>query len=174
MSYHSRCPNNQRKFHASDYDEKRPELNGKQKRILADYDNAVLCNDSVVDQICKRFENEDAIVIYMPDHGEECYEGTRNFICRNHSAQIDYDLAHYEFDIPFWIWCSHKYAVKHPEILNEIVMSRQRRLMTGAAASAAVSGRIYAPDYHDEYNVLSPKYDENARAYRKAPPIMIS
>jgi heptose-I-phosphate ethanolaminephosphotransferase len=161
VSYHSRCPNNQRKFHASDYDEKRPELNGKQKRILADYDNAVLYNDSVVDQICKRFENEDAIVIYMPDHGEECYEGTRNFICRNHSAQIDYDLAHYEFDIPFWIWCSHKYAVKHPEILNEIVMSRQRRLMTDALPHLLLYlAGIYAPDYHDEYNVLSPKYDE--------------
>lgn len=161
VNYRQRSPNDRKKFHAADYDEKRPELNGKQKRILADYDNAVLYNDSVVDQICKLYENQDAIVIYMPDHGEECYEGTRNFICRNHSANIDYDLAHYEFDIPFWIWCSHKYAVKRPEILNEIVMARQRRLMTDALPHLLLYlAGIYAPDYHEEYNILSPKYDE--------------
>ena len=31
------------------------------------------------------------------------------FICRNHSAEIDWPLAHYEFEIPFWIYCSPKY-----------------------------------------------------------------
>ena len=76
---------------------KRADLNEQRRSILADYDNAVLYNDSIVYQIVKRFENKDAIVIYMPDHGEECYEGNRGFICRNHSAAIDYDLARYEF-----------------------------------------------------------------------------
>ena len=46
------------------------------------------------------FENQEAIIIYMPDHGEECFEGNRGFICRKHSAAIDYDLARYEFEIP--------------------------------------------------------------------------
>ena len=162
VNYRLRSPNKQKKFHASDYDEKRPELNDKQKHILADYDNAVLYNDSIVDQICKLFEGKDAIVIYMPDHGEECYEGKRNFICRNHSAQIDYDLAHYEFDIPFWIWCSHKYAVRHPKILNEMVIARNRKYMTDALPHLLLYlAGIYAPDYHDEYNILSTNYDEN-------------
>lgn len=169
VNYRQRSPNNRKKFHASDYDEKRPELNGKQKRILADYDNATLYNDSVVDAICRLFENDDAIVIYMPDHGEECYEGTRNFICRNHSAEIDYDLAHYEFDIPFWIWCSPKYAAKRPDILNEIAMARHRRFMTDAMPHLLLYlAGIYAPDYHDEYNVLSPKYDEKRPRILKA------
>jgi heptose-I-phosphate ethanolaminephosphotransferase len=162
VNYRLRSPNAQKKFTADDYLKYRPELDAKQRRILADYDNAVLYNDSVVDQICKRFENQDAIVIYMPDHGEECYEGNRGFICRNHSAQIDYDLAHYEFDIPFWIWCSHQYAVKHPQIFKEIVQARNRKLMTDALPHLLLYlAGISAPDYHEEYNVLSPKYDEN-------------
>ncbi|MGP1480393.1 MAG: sulfatase-like hydrolase/transferase [Hoylesella enoeca] len=161
VQYRTRYPSDRRRFRAEDYDEKRPELNGKQKRILADYDNAVLYNDSIVDQICRRFEHQDAVVIYMPDHGEECYEGTRGFICRNHSAQIDYDLARYEFEIPFWIWCSHKYAVHHPEVFREIVMARRRRLMTDAVPHLLVYlAGIHAPAYHDEYNVLSSKYVE--------------
>lgn len=74
--------------------------------MLSHYDNATLYNDSIVAQIVKRFQKQDAIVIYVPDHGEECYEENRGFICRNHSAEIDWPLAHYEFEIPFWIYCS--------------------------------------------------------------------
>lgn len=161
VNYRTRFPSDRRRFHTEDYDAKRPELNNRQKRVLADYDNAVLYNDSIVDQICRRFEHQDAIVIYMPDHGEECYEGTRGFICRNHSAQIDYDLARYEFEIPFWIWCSHKYAVRHPEVFRKIVMARRRRLMTDAVPHLLLYlAGIHAPAYHEQYNILSPKYDE--------------
>ena len=70
-----------------------PDLDGKQRNVLADYDNAILYNDSIVDAIISRFEDKEAIIIYMPDHGEECYEGNRGFICRNHSAAIDYDFS---------------------------------------------------------------------------------
>lgn len=162
VNYRQRYPNDRRKFTADDYLNKRPELNEKQRRILADYDNAVLYNDSIVDQIVKRFENQDAIVIYMPDHGEECYEGNRGFICRNHSADIDWDLAHYEFQIPFWIFCSHQYAVKHPEIYQAIVQARKRKFMTDALPHLLVYlAGIHTPSYHAIYNVISPDYDED-------------
>jgi heptose-I-phosphate ethanolaminephosphotransferase len=162
VNYRQRYPNDRRKFTADDYVNKRPELNDKQRRILADYDNAVLYNDSIVDQIVKRFENQDAIVIYMPDHGEECYEGNRGFICRNHSADIDWELAHYEFQIPFWIYCSHQYAVKHPEIYQAIVQARKRKFMTDALPHLLVYlAGIHTPSYHATYNVISPDYDEN-------------
>ena len=129
--------------------------------MLSYYDNACLYNDSVVDEICKRFEKEEAIVIYMPDHGEECYEGTRGIVCRNHSARVDYNLAKYEFEIPFWIYCSHAYAVKHPEIYREIVQAKDRRLMTDALPHMLLYlAGISTPAYREEYNVLSPDYDE--------------
>src|SRR3712207_6721014 len=161
VTYKQRSPKGRKHFKGNDYAEPRPELNGRQRRVLADYDNAVLYNDSVVDQICRRFENKDAIVIYMPDHGEECFEGNRGFICRNHSARIDYDLARYEFEIPFWIWCSHSYAVKHPELYKEIVQAKNRALMTDALPHMLLYlAGISAPYYREAYNVLSPNYDE--------------
>ena len=99
---------------------------------MTDYDNAVLYNDSVVDLIVKQFEREDAIVIYMPDHGEECYEENRGIVCRNHSAAIDYPLTKYEFEIPFWIWCSRTYITRHPDIYRQVLDARNRRFMTDA------------------------------------------
>ena len=162
LNYRTRCPNSKKHFKPEDYVERRPELTPKQRRLLADYDNACLYNDSIVDQICKRLEGEEAIVIYMPDHGEECYEGTRGIICRNHSAEIDRDLARYEFEIPFWIWCSPRYAAVHPEVFKQVIDARQRRLMIDALAHTLLYlGGISTPWYRAECDVLSPEYNEN-------------
>lgn len=161
VKYNQRFPSDRRHFTAEDYEKKRADLNGKQRNVLADYDNAVLYNDSIVDAIISRFEDKEAIIIYMPDHGEECYEGNRGFICRNHSAAIDYDLAHYEFEIPFWIFCSYKYAAKHPDIYKEIIGAKNRRFMTDALPHMLLYlAGIHTKDYHAEYNILSPQYNE--------------
>lgn len=161
VNYRQRYPDNQRHIWVSSYDDIRPDLNGKQKRTLSDYDNATLYNDSVVDQIVRLYRNRDAIVVYMPDHGEECYEGNRGFICRNHSATIDYDLAHYEFEIPFWIYCSPTYTRRHPEMVKEIKAAKDRRFMTDALPHLLMHlAGISSPDYHKEYDVLSTEYNE--------------
>lgn len=161
VKYNQRFPSDRRHFKAEDYEKKRADLNGKQRNVLSDYDNAVLYNDSIVDAIISRFEDKEAIIIYMPDHGEECYEGNRGFICRNHSAAIDYDLAHYEFEIPFWIFCSYKYAAKHPDIYKEIIGAKNRRFMTDALPHMLLYlAGIHTKDYHAEYNILSPQYNE--------------
>ena len=161
VKYNQRFPSDRRHFKAEDYEKKRADLDGKQRNVLADYDNAILYNDSIVDAIISRFEEKEAIIIYMPDHGEECYEGNRGFICRNHSAAIDYDLAHYEFEIPFWIFCSYKYAAKHPDIYKEIIGAKNRRFMTDALPHMLLYlAGIHTKDYHAEYNVLSPQYNE--------------
>ena len=162
VKYNQRFPSDRRHFKAEDYTKKRADLDGKQRKVLADYDNAILYNDSIVDAIISRFEDKEAIVIYMPDHGEECYEGNRGFICRNHSAAIDYDLARYEFEIPFWIFCTYKYAAKHPDIFKEIIGAKNRRFMTDALPHMLLYlGGIHTKDYHAEYNILSPQYNEN-------------
>ena len=161
VKYNQRFPSDRRHFKAEDYEKKRADLDGKQRNVLADYDNAILYNDSIVDAIISRFEDKEAIIIYMPDHGEECYEGNRGFICRNHSAAIDYDLAHYEFEIPFWIFCSYKYAAKHPDIYKEIIGAKNRRFMTDALPHMLLYlAGIHTKDYHAEYNILSPQYNE--------------
>lgn len=160
VAYRDRYPHDRTHFKPADYKESRPELSDKQRRLLSYYDNAVLYNDSIVDQICRRFDNQDAIVIYMPDHGEECYEENRGIICRNHSAAIDYGLAKYEFEIPFWIYCTHRYAVLHPHIFKQAVEAKNRPYMTDALPHLLLYlAGIASPDYQSRYNLLSPDYD---------------
>lgn len=159
VDYRTRFPRDRRHFNPEDYD--RPELKQKELRVLADYDNAILYNDSIVDQIIKRFEDEDAIVVYVPDHGEECYEGDVHFYGRMHSTEITARLAREEFDIPFWIWCSHSFMVGHPSLFNDIVKAKDRRYMTDALPHLLLYlGGISSPHYRDDLNVLSDGYNE--------------
>jgi heptose-I-phosphate ethanolaminephosphotransferase len=162
VSYRDRYPQNQTHFFASQYDEVRSDLTPKRRKMLSYYDNACLYNDSIVNQIVKRFAHQNAIVIYMPDHGEECYEGNRGFICRNHSSVINWPLAHYEFEIPFWIYCSKDYIRHNPEIFQQVIEARHRKFMTDALPDMLLYlAGIHTKYYHAKYNLLSPEYDEN-------------
>lgn len=164
VSYNTRYPKDRAKWHADDYKELRPDIAGDhyRRRMIAAYDNACLYNDSIVTQIVKRFEDKDAIVVYMPDHGEEIFEPGRDIICRNHSAAVDWPLAHYEFEVPFWVWCSRKYAHREPEVFKAIKDAKNRRFMTDALPHMMVwLAGISSKDYNDKYNLLSPNYDES-------------
>ena len=159
VDYRTRFPRGRRHFNPEDYE--RPDLKQKELRVLADYDNAILYNDSVVDQIIRRFEDDDAIILYVPDHGEECYGDGVHFYGRMHSAEITARLAHEEFDIPFWIWCSHEYMVNHPQLYADIRKARDRRYMTDALPHLLLYlAGISSPHYRDDLNVLSPGYNE--------------
>lgn len=168
VNYRQRSPDDRKRFTGEDYRSLKPNLNARERRILSDYDNSLLYNDSIVDQIIRRFERQDAIIIYMPDHGEECFEGDMHFFCRMHSAKIDARLAHAEFDIPFWIWCSNAYAVKHPEVFKAVRKARHRRYMTDALPHLLLYlAGIETPAYQERHNILSPAYDEQRKRLLK-------
>jgi len=160
MNYYSRYPKKQTHFKAEHYKIHRPKMLPRRKQQLVWYDNATLYNDSIVDQIIHRFEDQDAIVIYVPDHGEEIFEPGRFVICRNHSDDIDYPLAHYEYEIPFWVWCSKKYIEARPELYRQIYAARKRPMMIDALPHMMLYlAGIHTKDYRPEYNILAPEYN---------------
>lgn len=155
-----------RKFRYTEYTDK---LSKRHRYIQADYDNATAYNDSIVHQVVKRFEDKDAIVIYMPDHGEECYLNDKPILGRNHSAQVTYSLAHEEFAIPFWIWCSRKYVAAHPEVFRQIKRAKDRPFMTDNISQMLLylAGidcpwqRSDANPLSDDYNAKRPRIIKN-------------
>lgn len=121
--YRERYPAEFEKFSADDED--KPESNWK--KVTAEYDNAVLYNDFIVDEIIRRFEDKNAVLIYISDHGEEVYDG-RDFAW--HSLEEDGNV--HMIEIPALIWVS-KYF-------------RERYLEKISALNAAVD-RPYRTDY---------------------------
>lgn len=69
-------------------------------------------------------------------------------------------MAHYEFEVPFWIYCSHDYARLHPAIFQAIKAARRKPFMTDALPHMLLwLAGISTKDYHAQYNLLSPEYD---------------
>ena len=139
----------------------RPELTDRQLKILAHYDNSLRYNDSIVWAITQRFVDEDAVVIYMPDHGEEIFDSKPYTYGRIHSAAIDYRLARNEMEIPFWIWGSPKYRELHPYGWEAIQAAKDRPMMTDVLPHLLLYfGGISTPLYRPEYDVVNPKYNQ--------------
>ena len=159
VDYRARYPQKSfRRFTPQMYN--RPDLTDKQKQTLADYDNSLLYNDSIVKAITNCFADKDVLVIYMPDHGEEIFDDKPYVSGRRHNADIDYRLARNEMEIPFWIWGSPKYVENHPYGWQAIQAAKDRPMMTDALPHLLLYlGGISTPLYRSELNIISPDYN---------------
>ena len=160
VDYSARYPKAFRQFTPQQYD--RPELTPKQLQTLAHYDNSLLYNDSILKAVTNHFADRDAVVIYVPDHGEEVFDSEPYTSGRLHNADIDYRLARNEMEIPFWIWGSPLYRENHPYGWLAIQAAKDRPLMIDALPHLLLYlGGISTPLYREELNVISPNYDMN-------------
>lgn len=126
FNYKNRYPQSAEYFQVTDYENRH--LSHSQLGLIAAYDNATRYNDLVIDSILTHFEHEQAIVIYMADHGEEVFDDLpiRGRLFQEPSKR----QARQEFEVPFWIWCSPSYWSSHKKIVEEISMSVNKPFMT--------------------------------------------
>ena len=164
VNYRIRCPNSKKRWGADTYPNDM-DMPARRRKMMADYDNAVWYNDSVVNQIVERFKKQDAVIIYMPDHGEEVFgPGARHFCGRMHDAVITKRLADEEFRIPMWIYCTPKYRRNHPEVFRAIKRAKGKKFMTDATSHLLLGlAGIHSKYYRPEYDLLSPQYNADRK-----------
>jgi heptose-I-phosphate ethanolaminephosphotransferase len=133
-------------------------LDTVKKQIIANYDNATYYNDYVLSQIIDLFSNDNAILVYLSDHGEEIYD-YRDFRGRSYTGTVTPQYLKCQFDIPFMIWCSDKYMVKYPETKKSIQESVNKPFMIDNVCHLFFHvGRIRTKYYQSDRDVLSPQY----------------
>lgn len=126
FNYKNRYPQSVEYFQTTDYENRH--LPHAQLELIAAYDNATRYNDIVIDSILTHFEHEEAIVIYVADHGEEIFDDlpVRGRLFQEPSKR----QASQEFEVPFWIWCSPSYRLSHKRIVEELSLSVNQPFMT--------------------------------------------
>ena len=119
--YTNRYPHIFNKFGISDI---KKNIGKEKKRTIAEYDNSILYNDYVCEEVIKLLEKKDAIIFFFPDHGEEVYD-TRN-MCGHSLDNPSTPMK----EIPFWIWTSHTFQEKHLYIQEKIQKSTHKTFNT--------------------------------------------
>ena len=130
------------------------------RRIVADYDNATLYNDAVVSELLKRYASQDAVAIYLSDHGEEIYDW-RNSCYRTNSDMMTPEIARYQYEIPLLFYVTDCFKSRHPELYNEIQAAQHKPFIATMLPFALfhLAGISHA-DYKPSLDILSPDYDE--------------
>lgn len=124
VSFDKRYPQDFNKFDPSmfvDY----PEW---QRENRATYDNSILYNDYVVNEIIKRFVNGNAMVFYFSDHGMDFYESKPTYCSHASEARPESKAAGVR--IPFMVYMSNKFQELYPDRVERVRNSKQKFFRT--------------------------------------------
>ena len=124
--YIDRYPENFNRFKSEDVKDS-IHTTEEQKTTVAQYLNSIYFTDYVISEILSRFKDMDAIMVYVPDHGEELWEG--GFL--GHGPT---NVSKYMVEIPMLMWVSDKYKEKRPENIERIKKALHRPYMTDLLA----------------------------------------
>lgn len=131
FEYSMRYPHSQAIFSLADY--KKRKLDKFAKEIVMHYDNATRYNDYVLDSLLSMYEDEEVIIVFVADHGEEVYDELpiHGRLFQEPSSQ---QLKN-EYQVPMWIWCSESYISCHPDIVEQIRSLSKKHFTTDALAN---------------------------------------
>lgn len=90
------------------------------RNLLSIYDNSILYNDFIVNEIINLYKDKESLVIYLPDHGQVMYRDPDKpdyFAHGNDNNPVSYGLG---VEIPFLIYASPEFQQNHPDIMQRI------------------------------------------------------
>lgn len=131
--------------------------------IRAQYANATLFHDHCLNELWQFFADRDAVLVYSSDHGEECYD-YRNFYERSDQNNLTPQMAHYQFEIPFFMIVSDSFRTTRPELVERIQAAQDKPFVNSDICHMLFSlAGIQTADYRADRDLLSPEYDTARR-----------
>lgn len=160
-AFKERYPAEFEKFSALDED--KPEESWRQ--ITAEYDNAILYNDFIVDEIIRRFEDKNAMLIYISDHGDEVFEEHDFF------GHIPEEVGSvHMIEIPALIWASKEFCERYPEKISAINAALDRPYRTDYLIHTLLDLMdIRTTSFDASKSIINEKFEPRPRIYNGEP-----
>jgi len=150
--YYSRFPYSFSRFSKNDIT---ANVSDEKKVVLAQYANALYYNDYIVSGLIDKFRDTDALVIYVPDHGETIYDEGSNF-----AGHVEENPNRYMLEIPMIIWASDKFKEKYPEKWQQIQAAVNRPYMTDDLIHTILDlADIKTPEFNPAKSIVNPYFD---------------
>lgn len=134
------------------------------RQEVAYYDNATYYNDAVVEHIISLYRHQNAVVVYLSDHGEEIYDyrDSKGWVGAS-PGQVGPMLA-YQFGVPLMLWCSDKYKALHADVVRRIERSLNRPFMTDNTCQLLFDlAGLHTVYYRPERDLISPAFYPSKR-----------
>ena len=164
VNYADRYPDttNWNHFNLDSFQRTEPWMTDEKKKFIVKCDNATLYNDYVVKRIMDIFRGTNTVMVYLSDHGEEVYD-YRDHHGRSHSGESSV-FYHFQYDVPFVIWCSDSFREIHPDVVTMIEGARHRPLSTDNLPHLLLYlGGISTTFYDPKHNLIAPEYEYGKR-----------
>ena len=159
ISAKKRFPRKFAKFTYKDIKRNEKYLNKDKLQKIADYDNATLYNDYILKTIIDLFKDENAVLVYLSDHGEEEFD-YRDSEGRKAYTNDLYNYLKYQYEIPLYIWCSNKYKETNSAKIESLKQSLNKKMMSDNIYNTLFSlCDLKTKYYKPKRDVLNPKYN---------------
>ena len=156
--YQDRYEQMSQTFTAADYDSR---YSASERSVMADYDNATLYNDMIMDRLMERFSSTETILLYFTDHGEEVYENGHGNVYGHTNVLKSPDIR-YQIHIPFMVWASPSYKEHHPDLWASIRDVKDNPMTTDDLPHLLLDiANIQTETYSPYRSVINPLYNIN-------------
>lgn len=153
--YYLRFPYLFSKFTKDDIPAPQDVLSEEKRTEIAQYENALFYNDFVVSSLIGKFQDKEAMVIYLPDHGEMVYDDG-SFL----AGHVEENPTHQQLEVPLIFWASPKYKEKHPDTWQAICAAASRPYMTDDMIHTLLDIlNIRTPEFDPAKSVINPAFD---------------
>ena len=162
VGYANRYPKDFERFTPQDIKDN-PHINtlsnaqkSRAKADLAQYANSILYTDFVLDKIIKRFADKDSIVIYFSDHANDVWDSGIG------SLRVDSKITRFMVEVPFVVYVSDEFKIRHPALYARIAKSRHKPFMIDDLIHALIDIAGFQVDgYEASRSVISDKFNAN-------------
>lgn len=153
--YYLRFPYLFTKFRADDIPAPQNVLSEEKRTEIAQYENAIYYNDFIVSSIIGMFRDKEALVIYLPDHGEAVYDqGYR-------SGHVEENPTQEMLEVPLVIWGSPSFRQKYQDKWAQLQEAVGRPYMTDDMIHTMLDiVDIGTPEFDPAKSIVNPSFNE--------------
>lgn len=150
FKYDKRYGKNFAKFKSDDINKS---IDINKKEVIANYLNAILYNDYFINEVFELFKDEEAIIVYISDHGESLYEyrdKAEHFVTSRFTAEV-----------PFFFIITDKFKKNNAKFVNKIIKAKSKPFMSDDLIHTMTNvGGIYVKDYNETRDILSDNFNK--------------
>lgn len=160
MTYSERYPEAFARFTPDSLPERKDE---RKDEIITSYANSLLYTDYIIHEIIQRYREENALVIYLSDHGDALFD-------EDHPELMGHALVPKAVEIPLFVYFSPQLRKERPDLWRQLSRQRDKRILSDLLTHALIDLLGIHTEYtQPRFNFFSPTYDDRRQRIVVAP-----